>query len=61
MVLQKGYGMMNLPTYMDAKYAGVIVGVDLDIANAENITNWCKNYWSALHPYSTGGAYSDFI
>jgi len=38
--------------YRDAKYAGVIVGVDPDPANAEKITNWCKNYWSALHPYS---------
>jgi len=47
--------------YRDAKYAGVIVGVDPDPANADKITNWCKNYWSALHPYSAGGAYSNFM
>lgn len=47
--------------YRDAKYAGVIVGVDPDPANAEKITNWCKDYWEALHPYSSGGAYLNFI
>ena len=47
--------------YRDAKYAGVIVGVDPDPSNAEMITNWCKDYWAALHPYSAGGAYSNFM
>ena len=47
--------------YRDANYAGVIVGVDPDPANAGKITNWCKDYWEALHPYSSGGAYSNFM
>jgi hypothetical protein len=47
--------------YRNAKYAGVIVGVDPDPANADKITNWCKDYWEALHPYSSGGAYSNFM
>ena len=47
--------------YRDAKYAGVIVGVDPDPENAEKITQWCKDYWEALHPYSSGGAYSNFM
>jgi hypothetical protein len=47
--------------YRDAKYAGVIVGVDPDPANADKITNWCKEYWEATHPYSSGGAYLNFI
>jgi len=47
--------------YRDAKYAGVIVGIDPDPANAEKITEWCKDYWTALHPYSMGGAYSNFM
>ncbi|MET6990623.1 FAD-binding oxidoreductase [Sediminicola arcticus] len=47
--------------YRDAKYAGVIVGVDPNPKNAEKITNWCKDYWEALHPYSSGGAYSNFM
>jgi len=47
--------------YRDAKYAGVIVGVDPDPANAVKITKWCKDYWEALHPHSAGGAYSNFL
>lgn len=47
--------------YRDAKYAGVIVGVDPDPANAEKITSWSKAYWDALHPYSAGGTYLNFI
>jgi hypothetical protein len=47
--------------YRDANYAGVIVGVDHDPENAEKITSWCKDYWEALHPYSAGGAYSNFM
>lgn len=47
--------------YRDANYAGVIVGVDPEPANATKITKWCKDYWEALHPYSSGGAYSNFM
>jgi FAD/FMN-containing dehydrogenase len=47
--------------YRDAKYAGVFVGVDPEPANAEKITKWAKDYWEALHPYSSGGAYLNFI
>ena len=47
--------------YRDAKYAGVIVGVSPNPEDAEKITNWCKDYWEALHPYSSGGAYSNFM
>lgn len=47
--------------YRDAKYAGVIVGVDPDPANADKITNWCKDYYNELHPHSSGGAYSNFM
>ncbi len=47
--------------YRGSKYAGVIVGIDPDPANAEIITEWCKSYWDALHPYSAGGSYSNFM
>ena len=47
--------------YRDAKYAGVYVGVDPDPKNADKITNWCKDYYDALHPYSAGGAYTNFM
>ena len=47
--------------YRDANYAGVIVGVDPDPVNGNKITKWCKDYYEALHPYSSGGAYSNFM
>ena len=37
------------------------IGVDPDPANRETITNWCKRYWEAVHPYSAGGAYVNFM
>ncbi len=55
-------GITDTPwAYRDAKYAGVFVGVDADPANAEKITTWAKNYQEALHPYSSGGAYTNFM
>ena len=47
--------------YRDAKWAEVIVGVDPDPANKDKITNWAKEYWNALHPYSAPGAYVNFM
>jgi FAD/FMN-containing dehydrogenase len=47
--------------YRDGGWAGVIVGVDPDPANAGLITQWAKDYWQALHPYSAGGAYVNFM
>ena len=47
--------------YRDAKWASVIVGVDPDSAKKETITNWARDYWSALHPHSAGGAYVNFM
>ena len=37
------------------------MGVDPDPANAAAITDWTKRYWEALHPYSAGGAYVNFL
>jgi FAD/FMN-containing dehydrogenase len=48
-------------SYRDAAWAEVIVGVDPDPANADRITTWAKQYWDALHPYSAGGAYVNFM
>ena len=48
-------------SYREANWAEVIVGVDPDPANSERITNWAKEYWDALHPYSAGGAYVNFM
>jgi FAD/FMN-containing dehydrogenase len=48
-------------SYRDANWAEVIVGVDPDPANKDKITEWCKDYFGALHPYSAGGAYVNFM
>ncbi len=48
-------------SYRDANWALVIVGVDPDPANKEKITKWCKDYFDAVHPYSAGGAYVNFM
>src|SRR4029077_16065843 len=45
----------------DAMWSSVMVGVDPDPANKEKISAWAKEYWSALHPYSAGGAYINFM
>jgi FAD/FMN-containing dehydrogenase len=48
-------------SYRDARWAEVIVGVDPDPANNSRLIDWAKNYWEALHPYSAGGAYVNFM
>ncbi len=47
--------------YRDGGWAGVIVGVDPDPANAERISTWAKDYWTELHPTSAGSAYVNFL
>jgi FAD/FMN-containing dehydrogenase len=48
-------------SYRDATWAQVIVGVDPDPANKDRISAWAKEYWDAVHPYSAGGAYVNFM
>jgi FAD/FMN-containing dehydrogenase len=48
-------------SFRDAIFAEVIVGVDHDPANRDRIITWARDYWEALHPYSAGGAYLNFL
>jgi FAD/FMN-containing dehydrogenase len=48
-------------SYREAVWAEVIVGVDPDPAKRDVITRWARDYWKALHPYSAGGAYINFM
>lgn len=48
-------------SYREAKWSMVIAGIDPDPANKDRITTWAKKYWEALHPYSAGGAYVNFM
>ena len=47
--------------YRDAKWTGVFAGVDPDPANADAIKAWTIEYLEALHPYSMGGSYVNFM
>jgi FAD/FMN-containing dehydrogenase len=47
--------------YRDGGWAGVIVGVDPDPANAGLISDWARDYWQELHPTSAGGGYINFM
>jgi FAD/FMN-containing dehydrogenase len=48
-------------SYRDTTWAQVIVGVDPDPANNNRLIEWARSYWEALHPYSAGGAYVNFM
>jgi FAD/FMN-containing dehydrogenase len=48
-------------SFRKSKWAEVIVGVDPNPANRDKIVNWARSYWDAVHPYSAGGAYVNFM
>ncbi len=48
-------------SFREALFSQVIVGVDPDSSHNEKITGWCKEYWDALHPFSAGGGYVNFM
>jgi len=47
--------------YRDSTWAQVMVGVDPDPANNEKTISWTKSYYDALHHFSAGGAYVNFL
>lgn len=47
--------------YRDGRWVEAIIGVDPDPAKASVIRQWTVEYWEALHPYSMGGAYVNFM
>jgi FAD/FMN-containing dehydrogenase len=47
--------------YRDARWTQVMVGVDPDPANRAALRQWTVDYWNAVHPYSAGGAYVNFL
>lgn len=48
-------------SYRNSRWSMVIAGIDPNPANNERITKWARDYWNALHPYSDGGAYVNFM
>jgi hypothetical protein len=47
--------------YRSATWSQVIIGVDGDAASAPALRDWAVGYWEAVHPYSAGGAYVNFM
>jgi FAD binding domain/Berberine and berberine like len=47
--------------YREAQWSQVIVGVDGDPASVPALRDWAVGYWEAMHPYSAGGAYVNFM
>ncbi len=47
--------------YRDARYSMVIVGVDPDPAKKDELIAWARAYHDAVHPFSAGGAYVNFM
>jgi FAD/FMN-containing dehydrogenase len=48
-------------SYRDARFAEVINGIDPDPGLADPLKAWVIESWEAVHPYSAGGAYVNFI
>ena len=47
--------------HRNAFWSQVIVGVDPDPANASMLRDWTIRYYDALHPFSNGAAYVNFM
>lgn len=47
--------------FRDVELSQVIVGVDPDPANRGRISSWAREFWDALHPYSAGAGYVNFM
>jgi hypothetical protein len=47
--------------FRNALWAEAIAGVDPDGQDRERIVDWARECWRALHPYSAGGAYINFM
>lgn len=47
--------------HRDANFVHIIAGIDSDPANMPAHTSWVRDYWSALHPHSSGAAYVNFL
>ena len=44
-----------------ATWSMVIAGIDPDPRKAGEVSDWTKRYWEAVHPYSDGGGYVNFM
>lgn len=47
--------------YRDCLWSSMIAGVAERPEDDTAIRDWARDYWAALHPYSAGGAYLNFM
>jgi FAD/FMN-containing dehydrogenase len=47
--------------HRDARFSEVIFAADPDPASADRLRNWVVESWDAVHPFSAGGAYVNFV
>jgi FAD/FMN-containing dehydrogenase len=47
--------------FREARWAEVIFAADPDPASAESLREWVVGSWEALHPFSAGGSYVNFL
>lgn len=48
-------------SYRDADFVHIIAAIYPDSAPMPQGRKWVRDYWSALHPYSAGGSYVNFL
>jgi hypothetical protein len=48
-------------SFREASFNQVIVGVDPSPNNRKLLVDWARAYYRATHPYSSGGAYVNFL
>jgi FAD/FMN-containing dehydrogenase len=48
-------------SYRDVEYVHNIVAIDADPANMPRNMRWMQAYWEDLHPFTSGGAYVNFM
>lgn len=48
-------------SHRDVTWSMVIAGIDPDPKKAPRLVEWGRSYWKALHPFSAGAGYINFI
>ncbi|MGE3271127.1 MAG: FAD-binding oxidoreductase [Chloroflexota bacterium] len=48
-------------SYREARFVHVLYAIHPDPADTPKHVAWVRDYWSALHPHSSGGAYVNFL
>ncbi|WP_458189356.1 FAD-binding oxidoreductase [Haladaptatus sp. NG-WS-4] len=47
--------------HRDTTWSMVITGVSSDAGDRQSITDWTRDYWAAVHPYTAGATHVNFM